>query len=78
MLANILLREQELVNPVVATLGQDDAAVTVLVEPLLEHAAAQIVGLPGPDLFDSGAKRYIVDQRLACRLRKPPGFEGSL
>jgi hypothetical protein len=48
----------------------------VLIQALLEHSSAQVVGLTLPDSCDGLAKLVIVDERLASRFGEPGGLEG--
>jgi hypothetical protein len=52
-------------------LRQDDAAVHVPVQALLEYSATQVIGLTHHDLRDRCAQFFVSDMRLSCRPGKP-------
>ena len=73
----VLLGEQIFIDPKRAGPGQDDRAVPVVVQALLEHATTQIVRLSLRHLRDCLAQDGVTDARLACRLGKPSRLECS-
>ena len=74
----VLLGKQIGKDPMPPALCQDDRAVHVLVQPLLEHTSAQIVSLPPHDLVNRRNQRQIADARLPRRLAEPGRLESSL
>jgi hypothetical protein len=71
----ILLGEQVFVHPMPPTFRKNDGASPVLVQPLLENPAAQIVGLAQHHLPDGQTKLVIRNERLLRRLCKPRRLE---
>src|SRR5574337_1687478 len=73
----ILLRKEVGVDPVSAALGKNDRAVHVVIQSLLEHTTAQIIGLLQHDLLNRSAQRMIINPSLPGRLGEPGCLENS-
>jgi hypothetical protein len=71
----VFLCEKIGIDPIPSAPGNDDRAVEIPPQPLLEDSAAQIVGLAQHHLPDGGAKLVIRDERLPRRPGKPGCLE---
>jgi hypothetical protein len=74
----VFLGEQIFVNPELAASCQNNRAMLVVVEALLEDAAAQIISLALLYLPDGTAQIRICNASLPGRFAKPFRFEDSL
>jgi len=64
-------------TPNSSALGEDDRAVRVVVKPLLEDAATEIVSLAIDRLLDCAAKFCIADSPFCCTLCEIRRIEAS-
>ena len=71
----VFFRKQIFEDPNFPALGQYDAAVLVLVQTLLEYAAARIIRLPDHRLRNRQTKLFIPNARLASGLGETSGLE---
>ena len=67
----VLLGKQILIDTMLSGSRDDDSAILVLAEPLLEHATTEVISLPFHHLADGIAELHILDASLPRRLGKP-------
>jgi hypothetical protein len=70
-----LFRKHELVNPVKPGFGQNDRAMTIIVESLLPDPTSQVICLAVPDVLQRVAQLIVVYERLLCRCAEALRFE---
>lgn len=73
----ILIREEVLIKSVMTCLRQDDAAMHVPVEALLENASAEIVSLAKFDRANGLVQVLIRKPCFSGCFREPPGLGGT-
>jgi len=73
--ALILLGKQKLINPKMPALGQDNSAMTILIQTLLPNPAAQTVSLSSQHFAKCLTQLRITNPSLTGRMSKIAGFE---
>ena len=73
--ALILLGKQKLINPKMPALGQDNSAMTILIQTLLPNTAAQIIGLAAKHLAECLPQFRITYPSFTGCVGKIPRFE---